>query len=71
MSIRSFNEVNSENVNSKFDLCFQLVSVEIKPSSEADNRIQEDCAPGKPFSVFTTAENQVGAFSGSFRSCLQ
>ena len=71
MSVRSFNEVNSENVNSKFDLCFQLVSVEIKPSSEADNRIQEDCAPGKPFSVFTTAENQVGAFSGSFRSCLQ
>ena len=71
MSVRSFNEVNSENVNSKFDLCFQLVSVEIKPSSEADNRIQEDCAPGKPFSVFTTAENQVGAFSGSFRSCKQ
>ena len=64
MSIRSFNEANSANVNSKFGLCFQLVSVEIKPSSEADNRIQEDCAPGKPFSVFTTAENQVGALFG-------
>ena len=37
----------------------KLVSVEIKPSSEADKRIQEDCAPGKPFSVFTVQENQV------------
>ncbi|XP_068702613.1 leucine--tRNA ligase, cytoplasmic-like [Montipora foliosa] len=35
----------------------ELVKIEIKPSSEADNRIQEDCAPGKPFSVFTTAED--------------
>ncbi|XP_067042289.1 leucine--tRNA ligase, cytoplasmic-like isoform X1 [Acropora muricata] len=43
----------------------ELVSVEIKPSSEADNRIQEDCAPGKPFSVFTTAENQSSCVNGA------
>ena len=30
----------------------------IKPSNEADGKIQEDCAPGKPYSVFT-AENVV------------
>ncbi|KAL9971490.1 hypothetical protein ACROYT_G017659 [Oculina patagonica] len=43
----------------------ELVSVEIKPSSEADKRIQEDCAPGKPFSVFTAQENQVNGVDGS------
>ena len=31
----------------------------IKSSSEADKRTQEDCAPGKPFSVFTVEDNQV------------
>jgi len=29
-----------------------LEDIEIKPSSEADAKIQEDCSPGKPFSVF-------------------
>lgn len=38
---------------------FQLVNVTIKSSSEADKRTQEDCAPGKPFSVFTVEDNQV------------
>jgi len=43
----------------------ELVSVEVKPSSEADKRIQEDCAPGKPFSVFTVKENQINGVDGS------
>jgi len=30
----------------------ELEDISIKPSSEADAKIQEDCAPGKPFSVF-------------------
>merc|ERR1712168_1150125 len=30
----------------------ELEDISIKPSSEADSKIQEDCAPGKPFSVF-------------------
>ena len=29
-----------------------LEDISIKPSTEADAKIQEDCAPGKPFSVF-------------------
>lgn len=43
----------------------ELVSVEIKPSSEADKRVQEDCAPGKPFSIFTAQENQTKGSSGA------
>lgn len=30
----------------------ELENIEIKPSSEAEAKIQEECAPGKPFSVF-------------------
>jgi leucyl-tRNA synthetase len=30
-----------------------LQDISIKPSSEAEAKIQEDCAPGKPLSVFT------------------
>ena len=41
----------------------QLSRVEIKPSSEADAKIQEECAPGKPYSVFTT-DNAVNGTSG-------
>jgi len=29
-----------------------LVDIEVKPSTEADAKIQEDCAPGKPYSIF-------------------
>jgi len=34
---------------------FQLENIEIKLSSEADNKFQEECAPGKPYSIFKAA----------------
>lgn len=33
----------------------ELEKIEIKPSSEADNKIQEECAPGKPYSIFKSS----------------
>lgn len=57
-------QVLEEN-NAFLSKALELVSVEIKPSSEADKRVQEDCAPGKPFSVFTAQESQTNGVCGS------
>lgn len=32
----------------------QLDHIEVKFASEAEDKIKEDCCPGKPFSVFRT-----------------
>ena len=37
----------------------QLVKLEVKSSADADSKVQEECAPGKPFSVFTAEQSEV------------
>ena len=37
-----------------FFFFLQLDHIEVKFASEAEDKIKEDCCPGKPFSVFRT-----------------
>ena len=52
----SYNVNKFFNIDGKFclisKLILQLENIEIKSSAEADGKIQEECAPGKPYSIF-------------------
>ncbi|XP_048589324.1 leucine--tRNA ligase, cytoplasmic isoform X3 [Nematostella vectensis] len=49
-----FNELEVLRENEGYlKKALDLVHLEIKPSSEGDAKVQEECAPGKPFTVFS------------------
>ena len=35
-------------------LCFKVEGIDLKYSEDADERIKEECCPGKPFVVYRT-----------------
>ena len=47
----------------------QLEQIDILFASEADDKVKEDCCPGKPFCVFRSEVNAFG-FAGCSRSRL-
>lgn len=58
---------SAANVFVHFAFLLQLEQIDVLFASEADDKVKEDCCPGKPFSVFRSEVNGCWLFS---RNCM-